>query len=154
MRAAHALVIAAGKMSFFSAEFRRETLPWFVAIACIAFAFAVSAIFFWCLDAAPVDLRPQRCGAAVGAQQGREDQYYTNYMNLLQNLGSGDTSRSLANLEMGHAGTSGTERIAAASDANKYNLMGQQASNAATADIAGAVGGLLENQKFQDFIRR
>ena len=60
------------KMSYFSAEFRRETLPWFVAIACIAFIFAVSAIFFWCLDAAPIDLRPRRCGAAVGAPQSED----------------------------------------------------------------------------------
>ena len=93
-----------------------------------------------------------RRGEAVGAMQGREDEYYTNYMNLLQNLSGPTTATNIANLETGHAGTLAKQDIAATADVNKYNLMGQQAKGAATADIAGAVGGVLENQQFQEWM--
>ena len=91
----------------------------------------------------------QRRGEAVGAIQGREDEYYTNYMNLLGNLASPTTATNIANLETGHAGDVAQQRIGAQTSANKYNLMGAQAQSAATADIAGAIGGVLENDRFQ-----
>ena len=82
----------------------------------------------------------QRRGAAVGALQGREDEYYANYMNLLSNLAAPTTATNIANIEVGQAGDIAQGARSATANANRYNLMGQQAQGAAQADAARAIG--------------
>ncbi len=82
-----------------------------------------------------------RRGVATGALQGREDSYYTNYMNLLGNLAQPTTATNIANLETGHAANSANNTNSTAATVNQGNLMGEQARSAGFADAAGAIAG-------------
>ena len=72
----------------------------------------------------------------VGA--GVQQSYYSNYMNMLQNLSSPTTATNLAGMGIGQAQSIGSQNIAATNAQNDYRLMGTKASNAAIADFSGA----------------
>jgi len=71
--------------------------------------------------------------------QGVQQSYYSNYMNMLQNMANPSATTNLSNIGIGVAGNIGSQNIASAAQQNQYNLMGTQAQNAAYADIAGGI---------------
>jgi len=85
----------------------------------------------------------------AGAEQ-TQGQFYQNYMNMLQGLGSPGVATNLASLGVGQAATIGQQNIAAKQAAGEYRIAGQQAQQAIYGDIAGAgaqiYGGYLASQ--------
>lgn len=71
-----------------------------------------------------------------------ENQFYNNYLNILQNLSSPQSTTNLSSLGVDQAATIGSQNIAATDRANQYTLGGVAATNAARADFAGGVGNL------------
>lgn len=71
--------------------------------------------------------------------QGVQQSYYTNYMNILQNMASPTTATNLSNMGIQQAGTIGSQNIAAQNVSSGYNMMGQQAQGAAMSDIFGGI---------------
>ncbi len=71
--------------------------------------------------------------------QGVQQSFYTNYMNMLQNMANPATATNLSNIGINQAGNIGQQNIAATSAANGYNLMGTEAGNAANADMVGGL---------------
>lgn len=76
----------------------------------------------------------------VGA--GVQGQYYTNYMNMLQNMASPQVAQNLSSLGVGQGLQMGQQNLAAQQMASNYSLMGAQAQGAAIADVAGGLTNL------------
>ena len=74
------------------------------------------------------------------AGQNVQQSYYTNYMNLLQNMANPKSTTNMASVGVGQAGTIGAQNISATNQANAYRMAGTEAQNAAIADITGALG--------------
>jgi len=81
--------------------------------------------------------RRLKAAGQVGA--GVQQSYYTNYMNMLQNLSSPTVAINLSSMGMNQGIAMGQQNIAATNTANDFRLQGVEAQNAAIAD---AVGGL------------
>jgi len=71
-----------------------------------------------------------------------EGQFYTNYLNQLQNLASPQVSQNIGALAVGQGATVGAQGIAAQRLASDYNLQGTAATQAARADQIGALSQL------------
>lgn len=71
--------------------------------------------------------------------QNVQQSYYSNYMNILQNMATPTSTTNLSNIGIGTAGTIGQQNIAAQNLATGYNLQGVEAQNAAMADIVGGI---------------
>jgi len=67
-----------------------------------------------------------------------EGQFYSNYMNMLQNISNPQATQNLAALATGQSASIGQQNIQAQQIASDYQLQGVAASNAARADIGGA----------------
>ena len=76
-----------------------------------------------------------RFGDLTSARAGTESQFYSNYMNMLQNLGSPNVAQNLASLGTGQAATIGQQNIASQQAAGQTQLQGVGAENAALADL-------------------
>lgn len=87
----------------------------------------------------------RRLEAAGQVGAGVQQSYYTNYMNMLQNLASPTTATNLSSLGMNQGIQMGQQNIAATNTASNYMLEGVSAGNAALADAVGA-GVSLYNQ--------
>lgn len=84
--------------------------------------------------------RRGEAAAEVGA--GVESQFYTNYLNMLQNLANPQVSQNIGALGVGQGLSIGSQNIAAQNTASGYQLQGVAAGNAATADIYGGISSL------------
>lgn len=82
----------------------------------------------------------------VGA--GVESSYYSNYMNMLQNMASPRSATNLSSMGMGQAAQIGGQNIAATNTANQYSLMGTQAENQALADAVKGGSSLMASGGF------
>jgi hypothetical protein len=71
--------------------------------------------------------------------QGVQQSFYSNYMNMLQNMANPATATNLSNIGINQAGNIGQQNIASANNVNGYNLMGTEANNAATSDTIGGL---------------
>ena len=78
--------------------------------------------------------RMKAAGEAGGQVQ---SQYYTNYMNLLQNMGSPQTATNLASMGVGQGISMGQQQIGAQNVASGYMMGGAEAKQAAIADVIG-----------------
>lgn len=67
------------------------------------------------------------------------NQYYTNYMNTLQNIANPQAAQNLSALGMNQGLAMGQQNIAAQNTSSNYKLQGVQAENAATADLVGGL---------------
>ncbi|GAF87019.1 unnamed protein product, partial [marine sediment metagenome] len=74
--------------------------------------------------------------------QGVQQQFYTNYMNMLQNMATPSATGSVASLGMGQAATIGGQNIAAQNTASNYQMQGVAAQNAANADLFGGIANI------------
>ena len=79
--------------------------------------------------------RIQEAADIGGATQ---SQFYTNYMNLLQNMASPGVATNLASLGMGQAATLGQQQMQAEQAAAGYQMAGAQAKQAFIGDVIGA----------------
>ncbi len=84
----------------------------------------------------------RRIQAAADVGGATQSQFYTNYMNMLQNLGSPGVATNLASLGVGQAATIGQQNLAAQQVAGQYRVAGAQAQQAATADIIGGAANI------------
>jgi len=66
-----------------------------------------------------------------------QQSYYTNYMNMLQNLSAPTVATNLSSMGMNQGIAMGQQNIAATNIANDFRLQGVAAQNAAMADIIG-----------------
>jgi len=71
--------------------------------------------------------------------QGVQQSFYSNYMNMLQNMANPSTATNLSNIGIGQAGNIGQQNIAATQGINALNMMGTADSNAANADMVGGL---------------
>ncbi len=71
--------------------------------------------------------------------QGVQQSYYSNYMNILQNMANPTSATNLSNIGIDKAGTIGSQNIAAQEVSSKYNILGQEAQGAAMSDIFGGI---------------
>jgi len=84
----------------------------------------------------------RRLEAAGEVGAGVQQSYYTNYMNMLQNLANPTVATNLAGMGMGQAQSIGAQNIAAQNMASNYNLQGTAAQNAAIADFMGGASNM------------
>jgi len=87
--------------------------------------------------------RLNRFGGLTDARIGLEDQFYTNYMNILQNMASPQTATALATAGMNQGVAQGQQNIAAATRAGQFDLAGTQAQNQMIADLATGIGEMI-----------
>lgn len=78
--------------------------------------------------------RMKAAGDVGGATQ---SQYYSNYMNLLQTMGSPSVATNLASLGTGQAATMGAQQVASQQAASELNIGAAGTRQAATADFFG-----------------
>ena len=71
--------------------------------------------------------------------QNVQQNYYNNYMRMLQGAANPQSTTNLSNIGIGQAATIGATNINAANQASHYDLAGVEAENAATADIVGGL---------------
>lgn len=81
-----------------------------------------------------------RRGSAVGSGQSRQDSYYNNYMNMLQNLSSPATQTNLANMQVGAAGNIAKTGTLAAGNQADYAMTKGATQSDMYGDIAGGLG--------------
>ncbi len=67
-----------------------------------------------------------------------QQSYYTNYMNMLQNLSSPTVATNLSSMAMNQGVSVGQQNIAATNQSNQYMLEGRAAVNAQQSDIRAA----------------
>jgi len=79
-------------------------------------------------------------GSTQLARAGAENQFYNNYINMLQGLANPASTTNLSSLGVNQAATIGSQNIAAQTAASNYALQGTAAQSAATADIIGGIG--------------
>jgi hypothetical protein len=72
--------------------------------------------------------------------QNVQQSYYSNYMNLLQNMANPKSTTNVSNIGIGQAGSIGAQNIAAADRASGFQLAGQEARGQFIADAAGGLG--------------
>ena len=84
--------------------------------------------------------RRMEAAADVGGET--QSQYYTNYMNMLQNLGSPGVATNLASLGVGQAATIGGQDIAAQQAASGYQIAGAGAKQAFVGDVLGGAANI------------
>ncbi len=80
-----------------------------------------------------------RGNALKDVGQGVQQSFYSNYMNMLQNMANPSTATNLSNIGIGQAGNIGQQNIAATQGVNAINMMGTADSNAANADMVGGL---------------
>jgi hypothetical protein len=81
----------------------------------------------------------RRLEAAGEVGAGVQQSYYTNYMNMLQNIANPTVATNLAGMGVGQGQAIGQQNIASQGMASNYNLQGTAARNAATADMMGGI---------------
>jgi len=81
----------------------------------------------------------RRLEAAGQVGAGVQQSYYTNYMNMLQNLSSPTAAINLSSMGMNQGIAMGQQNIAATNIANDYRLQGVAAQNAGIADLVGGL---------------
>jgi len=81
-------------------------------------------------------------GARIGKSEQTQGQFYQNYMNMLQNLGSPGVATNLSSLGVGQAATIGGQQLSAQQIASQYEMQGREAQQAATADIVGGAANI------------
>ena len=79
----------------------------------------------------------RRMKAAADVGGATQSQYYTNYMNMLTEMGSPSVATNLASLGTGQAATMGAQQIAAQQVASGLTIGAAETTQAATADIFG-----------------
>ena len=84
----------------------------------------------------------RRLEAAGEVGAGVQQSYYTNYMNMLQNLANPTVATNLAGMGVGQGQSIGQQNIAAQNMASNYRLQGTAAGNAAMADFAGGAANM------------
>jgi hypothetical protein len=87
----------------------------------------------------------RRASAAAEAGGAVQNQFYNNYMNLLQNMANPESTTNLSSLGMNQGLQMGQQNIAATNAANDYNLQGARADSAARADFIGGLGSAYNN---------
>ena len=68
-----------------------------------------------------------------------QQSYYTNYMNMLQNLSSPTVATNLSSMGMNQGIAMGQQNIAATNAANEFRLQGVAAQSAGVADLIGGL---------------
>lgn len=76
------------------------------------------------------------------AKASTQNQFYTNYMNMLQNLGSPSSTTNLSSLGVNQAATIGGQNIAAQNAASATSLQGTAARSAGYADAFGGAANI------------
>ena len=93
----------------------------------------------------------RRADAAADVGGATQSQFYSNYMNMLQNLGSPGVATNLASLGVGQAATIGGQNIAAQQVAGEARMAGAGAQQAFIGDVMGGAaniyGGYLASQR-------
>jgi hypothetical protein len=84
----------------------------------------------------------RRMKAAADVGGATQSQYYTNYMNMLTEMGSPSVATNLASLGTGQAATMGAQQIAAQQVASGLTIGAAETTQAATADIFGGATNL------------
>ncbi len=84
----------------------------------------------------------RRLEAAGQVGAGVQQSYYTNYMNMLQNIGQPQVAQNLASLGVGQGATIGQQNIAATGQAQNLRMQGIGAQNAAIADLMGGAANI------------
>jgi len=79
----------------------------------------------------------RRAQAAADVGGATQSQFYTNYMNMLQDLGSPGVATNLASLGVGQAATIGGQNIAAQQAASEARMAGAGAQQAFIGDVMG-----------------
>ncbi len=85
----------------------------------------------------------RRMEAAAQLGQNVQQQFYSNYMNMLGSLAQPQVAQNLSSLGVGQAATMGAQNIGAQSRAGGLGVQGQAVRGAAYADIAGSVPSLM-----------
>jgi hypothetical protein len=80
--------------------------------------------------------RAMEASARAGA--GVQQQYYNNYMSMLQGLASPQVTQNVASLGMGQGATIGGQNIQAAQSTSAARMQGAQATQQAQGDLLGA----------------
>ena len=75
-------------------------------------------------------------GVFTFVKAGTENQFYSNYMNMLQNMASPQVAQNLSALGVNQGMAMGQQNIGAQTTASNYNLQGVGAQNAAIADLS------------------
>ena len=68
-----------------------------------------------------------------------QQSYFSNYMNMLNNMANPTTTTNVSSLGMGQAATIGGQNIGSAAQQGQFRQQGAQASQAATGDALGAL---------------
>lgn len=84
--------------------------------------------------------RMDRYGGLTSARAGTESQFYTNYMNMLQNQANPGAAQNLAALGVNQGLQVGQQNIGAQQAASGVSLQGTQAEGAALADLVSGAG--------------
>jgi len=84
----------------------------------------------------------RRIQAAADVGGATQSQYYTNYMNMLQSLGSPGVATNLASLGVGQAATIGQQNIAAQQAAGEARMAGAGAQQAFVSDVLGGAANI------------
>lgn len=79
----------------------------------------------------------RRAQAAADVGSATQSQFYTNYMNLLQNMGSPQVATNLASLGVNQGISMGGQQIGAQQAASQYQIGAAQTQQAAMGDILG-----------------
>lgn len=79
----------------------------------------------------------RRMKAAADVSGATQSQFYTNYMNILQNMGSPAVATNLASLGVGQGATMGQQQMQAQQVASDYRIGGKQAEQAMWGDLVG-----------------
>ena len=93
-----------------------------------------------------------RRGNLLGREMGREDQYFTNYMNTLQSIANPAATTNIANIETGQAANMARIPGQTAAAVGEANLMGTQAQNQMVADLASGIGTAISSPGFRDTV--
>jgi hypothetical protein len=84
----------------------------------------------------------RRIQAAADVGGATQSQFYQNYMNMLQNLGSPAVATNLAGLGMGQAATLGAQDIAAQQAASRQRVAGAESQQAFLGDVMGGAANI------------
>lgn len=84
----------------------------------------------------------RRIQAAADVGGATQSQFYTNYMNMLQGLGSPGVATNLASLGVGQAATIGQQNIAAQQAAGQTQMAGAAAKQAFYGDVLGGAANI------------
>jgi hypothetical protein len=79
----------------------------------------------------------RRLQAAGQVGAGVQQSYYSNYMNLLQNMANPSVATNIAGMGVGQGQAIGQQNIASTGMANDYRMQGRGAQNAAISDVLG-----------------